>query len=1287
MTTPSSESADYNPRKRMRKGTHSCLECRRRKIRCIYEPNANTCNRCISKSLECTEQEYGDAKALGADKRKSMRQRTSELEGMIGQILTKLDSNTTTPQDAETKAAEALRSLRTELLPSTTTGADVLAQGPTGLASPTSERSDNADEGSRHFHNPPLLSLFDNAVLTKGNEQHDGRNRDSNSVSHGPTLDKHRRALTALKSLMPSREDVGIMVRASRQSLRIWQDGLRDCTYKLTEKFDQDEFTQTQDFICQSLHSEKLPVVMQTFACLAMTLQQLPGTFDSSTVNLPASPEVLQDHYITAVETLLASDDGLASTTEGLSCLLVQSRYYVNSGKPRKGWLTIRRALNFAQMLGFHRQSYDQQDPATINRKSIWLAIFQIERGLSLLLGYPSACLDAHYDNILAQKGYGPGIDRERFGVRMSVITGQIILRNQDSKSMTVAATLKIDQDLEEARASMPPEWWNPTPGTDSDVADTYDRFVARAFFHNVRILLHLPFMLKSNTDRRYDYSRIAALESSREMIHSYHCLRSPVKPLVAVCNVIDFQVFTSAMLLLVNLLGTPESSNPTDSANDAADWELIYRLTEDLRKVVNGEMGRGDNGVAAQAVTLLQDLSKAKDTYCDHAPNVGYQAVIPYFGKIKIRRGTAFRARSSASTTPSLLPSQMSQVPTPSDSSGTPINFGTDPRLSFESYFRPLPGDMQTWQDSSIDWAAMNDFELLNDWSWFGNSQDGQELTHYLTSVRASAIHVVNEAAVEQLQRNYSEQLRNVKAFASASGSSSIRSNDVCSFGEVFAGDHHDLSLDQASEELVDREEDVEIILFTSGTTSHPKGCLHTTRTLWHSTTPYFQDRLTWLPLMPPFHIAGLATLLGAWRTGHKVVVAHTALDPRIVLDSIASEEVSIVTAVPSMISGLVMYAQHARYDLSSLAIGMGGSMVSPDILKDCTDSSKLSAKFAISGYGMSESLPIFRNNPNEPVPILDGFASVGRIAPGSKAKICERGTRRTLRRGNVGQVHLGGPKVIGGYLNYTSDFLYVDDDGCHWIATEDQGIIDASGNAFIFGRSKDVIIRGGENISPAAAELCLQKIPAILEVQVVGIPDDIAGEVPVAVVRMDLGCEPAIPFLRAHVAKELGILSAPISILALGDLSLDEFPTTALGKVKKHVLSRVVRDLLTQRASSDEPLGHQSTERSIACIWSRLLQIPIEKLSYEDNIVGQADSLILARFQGEVRSHLNVDVGLDVLRQHDSVRVQARYFDAHGTSREEHNPSGPKCQASRQGPPTIHDMAHANGDSNRAL
>ncbi|KAL8937394.1 MAG: hypothetical protein Q9216_004447 [Gyalolechia sp. 2 TL-2023] len=735
MTTPSSESSDSHPRKRMRKGTHSCLECRRRKIRCIFEPDANICNRCLTKGQGCTEQEYGDAKAYGADKRKSVRERTSELEGMINQILTKLDTSptATNPQDAESKAAEALRSLRTELLPPTALGEDVLAQASTGLASPSSEKADTANDSSRHFQNPPVLSLFDNAVLAKGHDQPDGDAREIAGNLRQPILDKNRRVSKALKSLMPSIDDLGVLLRESRQSIRIWQDAMRTCTPSAVEKFDRNALYKTQEFIHDSLNSDNLSVVAWTFSCLAVTLQQLPGNFDSSKLSLPAKVETLEGYYITAVETLMASDDGLASNLEGLSALVVQSKYYINLGKPRKGWLTIRRALNFAQMLGFHRQSYHQNDALTMSRKSIWLIIFQIERFLSLMLGYPSACIDAHYESMLEGEKSDGSLDPQRFAVRLSMITGQIITRNQDPDKMTVAMTMKIDQDLEDTRRILSSEWWNTMPGPEVGVGDVFDTFVAKSFYHNVRMLLHLPFMLKSSTDRRYEYSRIAALESSREMIATYHLLRNPIKPLIIVCNVVDFQVFTGAMLLIIDLLGNRENSGETSMNRGSSDWDIILNLIETLKQVLEGETGRHSDGVAAQAKTVLQDFVKVR--YCNECnpPDATYQAVIPYFGKIRIRCGKQFRgcgqSSSSTATTPS-MPSMgnPTQMPTPSDSAGTPFSsMSNDPQLSFENYFQPLPGDMQPWQDNSIDWSAMNDFELLNDWNWFGNLQDNQ--------------------------------------------------------------------------------------------------------------------------------------------------------------------------------------------------------------------------------------------------------------------------------------------------------------------------------------------------------------------------------------------------------------------------------------------------------------------------------------------------------------------------------------------------------------------------------
>ena len=93
-----------------------------------------------------------------------------------------------------------------------------------------------------------------------------------------------------------------------------------------------------------------------------------------------------------------------------------------------------------------------------------------------------------------------------------------------------------------------------------------------------------------------------------------------------------------------------------------------------------------------------------------------------------------------------------------------------------------------------------------------------------------------------------------------------------------------------------------------------------------------------------------------------------------------------------------------------------------------------------------------------------------------GAKLRICEPESRKVLRRGEVGELHLGGSGVIGGYM-YGDNKVFYDDENGHWIATGDQAKMDEDGTIYIMGRYKDIIIRGGENLSPALIENCLEK------------------------------------------------------------------------------------------------------------------------------------------------------------------------------------------------------------------
>lgn len=164
---------------------------------------------------------------------------------------------------------------------------------------------------------------------------------------------------------------------------------------------------------------------------------------------------------------------------------------------------------------------------------------------------------------------------------------------------------------------------------------------------------------------------------------------------------------------------------------------------------------------------------------------------------------------------------------------------------------------------------------------------------------------------------------------------------------------------------------------------------------------------------------------------------------------------------------------------------IMFGGTVISPETLAAAADPNRVGVKEVSAGFGMSEVLPVFGTGPEKPLKIQDGIVGSDTIVTGARVRICEPESRKILRRGEVGELHLGGSSVIGGYM-YGDNKVFYDDESGHWIATGDQAKMDVDGTIYIMGRYKDIIIRGGENLSPALIEGCLEKtgVRVLLEI-----------------------------------------------------------------------------------------------------------------------------------------------------------------------------------------------------------
>ena len=476
-------------------------------------------------------------------------------------------------------------------------------------------------------------------------------------------------------------------------------------------------------------------------------------------------------------------------------------------------------------------------------------------------------------------------------------------------------------------------------------------------------------------------------------------------------------------------------------------------------------------------------------------------------------------------------------------------------------------------------------------------------------------------------------------------------------------------------------------VIVFTSGTTSLPKASISTYGNVLASAGAFkawrHLDHESWfLQHLPEFHAWSIYVTWSFWTSGATVVYPSRTFDARASLDAIGRERCTHMCAVPSMIQALVTHPLLPDAKLGSLkSIDLAGAMILPEIIEACMD--KLEAPYSSVLYGMTEgsavcgldmyNVPYTRHN-------IPQIISCGKVAPGARLRVCKPGSKIVLRRGETGELHMGGLQVTSGYLDRLSNNFY-QENGTNWLVTGDQARMDEGGWVYILGRYKDLIIRGGENISPTAIERCLDTIEGIRESQVVGLPDEIAGEVPVAVIRGSTVLGLTNYQIQQRVSKELGRMFSPQYILDLQDLGLTEYSRTTSGKIKKGDLKDRVGKYLSRGSDkgrvSDQ---HRSTVDILTALWSRLSGRETEGISPDECADTFADSIMMMQFCNLVGKELNKTIAVDEIMGNVSIEKQAQTIDDRPTIKRSN------ISVVRSGPPAAADMVHVNGDVDAA-
>ena len=360
--------------------------------------------------------------------------------------------------------------------------------------------------------------------------------------------------------------------------------------------------------------------------------------------------------------------------------------------------------------------------------------------------------------------------------------------------------------------------------------------------------------------------------------------------------------------------------------------------------------------------------------------------------------------------------------------------------------------------------------------------------------------------------------------------------------------------------------EDDPFVILYTSGTTGRPKGCITTHRgtitqvmgILAHgmvsavlgepSPLPSGGGQPTALMTAPLFHVAGVHTgICTAMVAGAKVVLSEGRFDPEQVLRLIEKERVSTWSAIPTMLHRVVHSPLVSKYDLSSLTrISFGGAPTAPETMARAREVLPVAPSLT-NGYGMTETHGIIMLGGGRD--LEENPTSVGRPMPFFDVELVDAAGRE-VPEGALGEVLLRGPTVTPGYWNRPEATAEAIRDG--WLHTGDIGFRDAHGLYYLVDRVKDMIIRGGENVYCVEIENCLMEHPEIDEAAIIGMPDPELGERVKAVVCRRPGSVLSEDDVRAHVAARLAAFKVP-EIVEFRDLPL---PRNPAGKLLKNQL-----------------------------------------------------------------------------------------------------------------------------------
>lgn len=390
---------------------------------------------------------------------------------------------------------------------------------------------------------------------------------------------------------------------------------------------------------------------------ILICIQQLPPGFDYDALET-GCPLADLTYRLSATALLATSNDELVGYAEGVECLLLQAYSLANSGSLRQSWLTVRRAMSLAQVMGMdigHSAAFRSCDPKAdpARRPSahvLWYRLVFWDRYLSLLLGLP---VGSQGNEFTSAETYKEDTPTERLEKVHTALSARILERNRCQKHqrdplkkktapLDYAVTQEIDLELEAAATTLPLGWWD-APRLDSLSSqevlwDAATRNACQIHHFTLLILLHVPYMLRDPSSPRFDYSKTTCMTSARELLTRFINHRS-LYVAASSCRRVDYAALIAAMTLCLAYLGRRKGERWDRIREDVELVEATRRRMEHVVSLTGDQLNKETVRTIESMMSILNNAATGTSPGSGlPAETSELQFNVPYLGSVRIK-------------------------------------------------------------------------------------------------------------------------------------------------------------------------------------------------------------------------------------------------------------------------------------------------------------------------------------------------------------------------------------------------------------------------------------------------------------------------------------------------------------------------------------------------------------------------------------------------------------------------------------------------------------------------